>query len=72
MEVRLLVSKGRSRYAGRLVLPALCVQGHAVPQSPDHLGLVKHTDSWALAQPRCGRTHQALGICIFKKWARYF
>lgn len=53
------------------MLPETCVQGHTVPGSPGHLGLVKHTDGWALAQPTCVRTGQggAPGVCIFKKCA---
>lgn len=70
MEARMHVPKSRNRGGGQLVLPAMGVQGHAVPGSPDHWRPVKHTDSWVLDQPTCIRTHQALGICIFKKWAR--
>lgn len=70
MKARLLVPKSRNRCEGHLVLPELCIQGHNVPGSPDHLGLVKHTDSQALALPICIRTGWALGICIFKKWAK--
>ena len=56
---------------GLLVLPEMCVGGIECLGSPGHLGLVKHTDPWALDQPTCVRTRHggALGVCIFQKCA---
>lgn len=40
MEARMHVPKSRKRGGGQLVLPAMGVQGHAVPGSADHWGPV--------------------------------
>ena len=61
----------QNRCEGLLVLPETCVGGTQCLGSPGHLGLVKHTDPWALDQPTCVRTRHggALGVYIFQKCA---
>lgn len=67
-----LLPKGRNRW-GRLVLPEMCVQGHAVPASLITWGVLNiQILRPCLAQPACIGTGQALGIWVCKKWARRF